>query len=318
VPQEGEEMPENDHRHMKDTGAGRFATIPGSAYRELLQPDLVAISMIVAGMVALILTTMEMADDTLSGFLLRAAYYGLTAALTWPVGHGLATMLLYLTRCRHPSLTALAALAAGLYEATTSAMVGSVLVHQVLPDSTAANSWSELWVRAAVQSLAHIGLITYFAVERARRRLPADAPDTSIENYHNGSRRRVLAATESTEVLATWARRWAGAQFLERLPKRLGRDVVYLKGNGHYVDVVTTAGSGTLLLRFSEAIAELGEAGMQVHRSYWVAFRHMAGLGRRDGRTVLRLMQGEVIPVGRTFLAIVREAIPDDPTQPGG
>ena len=315
-------MQEEDHRHVNDTEAGRSRTIPRATYRELLQPGFMAISMIVAGMVVLILTIMGMAEGGLSGFLPRLAYFGLIAVLTWPLGHGLATMLLYLTRRCHIYLTAVVVLAAGLYAATTGAIVGYALVHQVLPDSVSEYGWSVVWVRVAVQSLAHIGVISYLAVERARRMLPVDAPDTGVENHHNGGRRRALATTGkavgSPRSLSTRGRRRLDSRFLERLPETLGRDVVYLKGNGHYINVVTTAGSAALLLRFADAIVELGEAGMQVHRSYWVAFRHIHGLGRRDGRAVLRLTQGDVIPVGRTFLAVVREAVDGDPTGLGG
>ena len=62
--------------------------------------------------------------------------------------------------------------------------------------------------------------------------------------------------------------------------------------------------------RFADAVAELGDQGMQVHRSYWVARRHVVGIERRTERTVLLLTGGEVVPVSRTYLAAVREALP--------
>ena len=85
---------------------------------------------------------------------------------------------------------------------------------------------------------------------------------------------------------------------------------MYLKVRSHYVNVVTTAGSGALLMRFADAVAELGDQGMQVHRSYWVARRHVVGIERRAERTVLLLAGGEQVPVSRTYLAAVREALP--------
>ena len=93
-------------------------------------------------------------------------------------------------------------------------------------------------------------------------------------------------------------------------PAALGRDIVYLKVRSHYVNVVTTAGSRALLMRFADAVAELGDQGMQVHRSYWVARRHVVGIERRAERTVLLLTGGEEVPVSRTYLAAVREAVP--------
>ena len=101
----------------------------------------------------------------------------------------------------------------------------------------------------------------------------------------------------------------AGARFLDRLPEKLGRDLVYLKTADHYVEAFTTAGSTLVLIRFVDAIAELdGAGGLRVHRSYWVASRHVAGAARRHGRTTLRLTGGHEVPVSRTYLAAVRAA----------
>ena len=100
-----------------------------------------------------------------------------------------------------------------------------------------------------------------------------------------------------------------GARFLDRLPEKLGRDLVYLKTADHYVEAFTTAGSTLVLMRFVDALAELdGAGGLQVHRSYWVAHRHVEGAARRDGRTTLRLTGGHEVPVSRSHMAAVRAA----------
>ena len=92
----------------------------------------------------------------------------------------------------------------------------------------------------------------------------------------------------------------------DRLPRRLGTDLIYLTVDDHYVEAHTRAGSAILLMRFADACAELSDRGLQVHRSYWVAKRYMKRLVRRDGRAVLRLITGQEIPVSRTYLAAVR------------
>ena len=100
-----------------------------------------------------------------------------------------------------------------------------------------------------------------------------------------------------------------GARFLDRLPENLGRDLVYLKTADHYVEAVTTAGSTLVLMRFVDAVAELdGAGGLRVHRTYWVASRHVTGSARRHGRTTLRLTGGHEVPVSRTYMAAVRAA----------
>ena len=99
-------------------------------------------------------------------------------------------------------------------------------------------------------------------------------------------------------------------RFLERLPAKLGRDVIYLNVSGHYVNAVTTEGSGVILMRFADAVAELGDVGIQVHRSYWVAHRHITGIFRRDERTMVRVTGGHELPVSRTHLSAVGAFIP--------
>lgn len=99
--------------------------------------------------------------------------------------------------------------------------------------------------------------------------------------------------------------------FLRRLPAELGRDLLSLQMQDHYVQVRTALGTTLLLMRFRDAVAELGEAGIQVHRSWWAAFDAMEVL-ERDGRSArLRLRGGSTLPVSRACLPAVREAVRD-------
>ena len=108
---------------------------------------------------------------------------------------------------------------------------------------------------------------------------------------------------------AVGSRPSSGACFLDRLPEKLGRDLVYLKTADHYVEAVTTAGSTLVLMRFVDAVAELdGAGGLRVHRSYWITCRHVTGGARRHGRTTLRLTGGHEVPVSRTYLPAARAA----------
>ena len=60
----------------------------------------------------------------------------------------------------------------------------------------------------------------------------------------------------------------------------LDEDVAFVRVSGHYIDVVTTSGTTVLMMRLADAVIALGGRGMQTHRSYWVAFRHMRRLVR--------------------------------------
>ena len=99
-----------------------------------------------------------------------------------------------------------------------------------------------------------------------------------------------------------------GAPFLDRIPARLGRDLLHLHMQDHYVEVHTGEGSDLLLLRFRDALREVGGLdGAQVHRSHWVARAAVAGVERRNGRIALRLVNGRLVPVSRSFAPALRD-----------
>ena len=96
--------------------------------------------------------------------------------------------------------------------------------------------------------------------------------------------------------------------FLARLPERLGRNLLHLHMQDHYVEVHTDEGSDLVLLRFRDALRELdGLDGTQVHRSHWVARAAVAGVERRSGRIALRLVNGNRVPVSRSFAPALRD-----------
>jgi DNA-binding LytR/AlgR family response regulator len=75
----------------------------------------------------------------------------------------------------------------------------------------------------------------------------------------------------------------------------------------HYTFVKTSRGSELILLRFSDALAEIGGShGLQVHRSHWVADDFVCELKRVEGRLMLKLADGTEVPVSRTYIAEVR------------
>jgi hypothetical protein len=100
-----------------------------------------------------------------------------------------------------------------------------------------------------------------------------------------------------------------GAAFLRRIPAKLGSELLYIAMEDHYLRVHTRRGSDPLLLRLSDAVAELGPViGRQVHRSHWVARQAVSSVERDGYRTWLVLTTGMKIPVSRTYLPALREA----------
>ncbi len=98
-------------------------------------------------------------------------------------------------------------------------------------------------------------------------------------------------------------------KLFERLPPHLGRELLALEMEDHYVRAHTAAGSALLLLRMRDAAAELdGIDGAQVHRSWWVARGAVTGVAR-DGRNVrLRLGNGLEAPVARAVVPELKAA----------
>lgn len=95
-----------------------------------------------------------------------------------------------------------------------------------------------------------------------------------------------------------------------RIPARLGRDLLALAMEDHYVRVHTALGSDLILMRLRDAVAELdGTPGLQVHRSHWVAAHAVTAVERRpDGKMTLLLINGLRVPVSRSYAADVRAA----------
>ena len=93
---------------------------------------------------------------------------------------------------------------------------------------------------------------------------------------------------------------------LERLPLPSRGRLTRLSMQDHYVEVHTEKGSTLVLMRMADAIGET--EGLQIHRSHWVALEAVAGTARRDGKLLLKLKDGTLLPVSRSFSAAVREA----------
>lgn len=98
-------------------------------------------------------------------------------------------------------------------------------------------------------------------------------------------------------------------RLLARMPFDKRGGLITLSVQDHYVEVVTTKGRDLLLMRLGDAIAETeGCAGLQVHRSHWVALGQVRGARREGARGVLTMADGREIPVSRSYLPDAKEA----------
>ena len=88
-------------------------------------------------------------------------------------------------------------------------------------------------------------------------------------------------------------------RFLDRVPEVLGRDLVALSSDLHYLHVHTIEGK-TMLLGSLAAVAEaFRDEGMQVHRSHWVADSHVTRVQVSGGKAWCVMSTGLRIPVSR-------------------
>ena len=99
-------------------------------------------------------------------------------------------------------------------------------------------------------------------------------------------------------------------RFLERLPLKLrGGEIYAVEAEDHYLRLHTSKGQDLILLRLSDAVAELeGIEGAQTHRSWWVAKAAVQDAKRGDGRATLTLISGVEAPVSRAYAKALREA----------
>jgi hypothetical protein len=149
--------------------------------------------------------------------------------------------------------------------------------------------WLELYANVAVVS-AGVTLVFWIASAPERRAADGARPAPAISPPDTAERREE-------------------PRLLDRLPKQLGRDLLALEMEDHYVRAHTAAGSALILMRMRDAVAELdGLDGLQVHRSWWVA-RAAVHDTVQDGRNMrLRLKNGIEAPVARSSQLTLRDA----------
>ena len=90
---------------------------------------------------------------------------------------------------------------------------------------------------------------------------------------------------------------------MEKLPLEKRGNLLCLEMDDHYLKVYTDKGHHLILMRFKDALALLESyAGLQTHRSWWVAIDAITTT-QRDGRKVsLTLSNSLAVPVSRTYM----------------
>lgn len=89
-------------------------------------------------------------------------------------------------------------------------------------------------------------------------------------------------------------------QLYAKLPEVIGRDIVAISSDLHYLNVHTVLGKILVLGSLKHYVEAFGDEGMLVHRSNWVAKRHVVKV-RTSGEEAYCLMSnGLKVPVSRS------------------
>lgn len=108
----------------------------------------------------------------------------------------------------------------------------------------------------------------------------------------------------------------AEKSLFDRLDPMIGRDLISLSNQDHYLEVQTTRGKDTVLYCIADAVIELQDLeGLQIHRSHWVALAHVTKLRRKGSSYLVALTDGRSLPVSRQHVKPLRLALSDAVTR---
>lgn len=106
-------------------------------------------------------------------------------------------------------------------------------------------------------------------------------------------------------------------RLVRRLPAKFEGQILRLTADNHFVEVVSECGSTSLRMRLRDAVSEMdGVEGSLVHRSHWVAHEGIQSVEKVRGKLVIRLSNGDEVPVSRSYRASLEAA--NLPNFPGG
>lgn len=118
-------------------------------------------------------------------------------------------------------------------------------------------------------------------------------------------------ATAPLPAFATSAGFAAPAVFmrLTKLPIPTPETLIAIEAQEHYLKVHSDFGCELIYYRFGDAVRELQNwRGLQVHRSYWIARSAITHVENHERRVRLVMRNALQVPVGSSFIALVRQA----------
>jgi hypothetical protein len=237
------------------------------------------------------------------GLVARTIFWAIHVAL------GLAALYvaswLVLPHMMHSLPAWLALLIAGTSAALLVAPV-SYLVEQMLPASLSALDEEDEWLNAfASRGWWHAVVAEFLQLA------PATLASWMIINLPFLAHRRRLGnkpdpdtagAAELAELGKAEAGRYAESarsEFIDRLPKSLGANVLAISSDLHYLHVYTDLGRCMILGSLQQAADSMGDVGLPVHRTHWVARRAILKIVKNGNQWYCLLSNDLKIPISR-------------------
>jgi hypothetical protein len=157
-----------------------------------------------------------------------------------------------------------------------------------------------------------VALLTVPATMMSRMLARTVWPDTGRVPWLEWYGQSLVISAVATGLVLWWISR-SGEDAVQtrdprdRLPAGLGREILCLQMEDHYVRVHTPRGSTLVLMSLSQAMAGLADIeGARTHRSWWVARAAVEGVVE-DGRNLrLKLTGGLEAPVSRARVGELR------------
>lgn len=106
----------------------------------------------------------------------------------------------------------------------------------------------------------------------------------------------------------------AKEQFFEKLPEALGRDIVAISSDLHYLHVFTTQGRTMIIGSLRDVALTFADEGMLVHKSHWVCHGQVIRYAPAAQRAHCIMSTGIKVPVSRRRRAQVKAMYGDAST----
>lgn len=123
---------------------------------------------------------------------------------------------------------------------------------------------------------------------------PQPEPETSDNDLEALKRQRIIQSLYSN------------------LPEALGKDIVAISSDLHYLNVHTTLGKTLILGSLKEYVDAFQEVGMLVHRSQWVVKAHIVKVYITGDESYCLMSNGLKAPVSRSKRKIVKNYFSQD------